>query len=261
MKKNYLALSLLAAATLMVTACGGDDNKGAVATAQAATTNSADTISDKSSFEDKSSYAVGASVGTYIAQIESDQQDVLGKFNHDLVVKGFLDALEDKVALDDKVMQETLLALDTKLREGIEQKQKAVAEKTLKEGNDFLAQNAKKEGVKTTGSGLQYKVLAEGKGKTPAISDTVMVRYKGTTIDGEVFDEQKEPIALPLANIIPGWTEGLQLMKEGGKMMLYIPSDLAYGEMGAGDKIKPNSALVFEIELVEVVSPKEEQKK
>ncbi len=124
--KNYLALSLLAAATLMVTACGGDDNKGAVATAQAATTNSAATISEQSSFEDKSSYAVGASVGTYIAQIESDQQDVLGKFNHDLVVKGFLDALEDKVALDDKVMQETLLALDTKLREGIEQKQKEV---------------------------------------------------------------------------------------------------------------------------------------
>ena len=88
-----------------------------------------------------------------------------------------------------------------------------------------------------------------------------MVRYKGTTIDGEVFDEQKEPIALPLANIIPGWTEGLQLMKEGGKMMLYIPSDLAYGEIGAGDKIKPNSALVFEIELVEVVSPNKEQKK
>ena len=162
MKKNHLALSLLAAATLMVTACGGDD-KGAVATAQAATTNSAVAISDQSSFEDKSSYAVGASVGTYIAQIESDQQDVLGKFNHDLVVKGFLDALENNVALDDKVMQETLLALDTKLREGIEMKQKAVAEKTLKEGTDFLAENAKKDGVKTTNSGLQYKVLAEGK--------------------------------------------------------------------------------------------------
>ena len=86
-------------------------------------------------------------------------------------------------------------------------------------------------------------------------SDTVRVKYKGTTIDGQVFDEQTDPIAFPLANIIPGWTEGLQLMKEGGKAKLYIPADLAYGELGAGELIKPNSVLVFDIELVEVLPP------
>lgn len=257
MKKNYLVLSLLAAATLMVTSCGGDDKKSVVSNANASEL----TISEKSTFEEKSSYAVGASVGTYISTIEKEQKEVLGDFNRDLVIQGFKDALNGKIALEDKEMQDTLITLDTKLREGIEKKQKDAALQTLKEGEEFLKDNAKKEGVKTTESGLQYKVLVEGKGKTPAIADTVLVRYKGTNINGEVFDEQKEPIALPLANIIPGWTEGLQLMKEGGKMMLYIPSDLAYAEMGAGDKIKPNAALVFEIELVQVVSPKQEEKK
>lgn len=261
MKKNYLALSLLAAATLMVTACGGDDKKAAAPAAAATAPASAAVISKDSSFEDKASYAVGASVGTYISTIENDQAAVLGKFDHDLVVKGFMDALAQKIALDDKDMSDTLLALDNKLREGVAKQQQEMAEANLKAGQEFLAKNAKQEGIKTTESGLQYKILAEGKGKTPTVSDTVLVRYKGTTIDGEVFDEQKDPISLPLANIIPGWTEGLQLMKEGTKAMLYIPSDLAYAEMGAGDKIKPNSALIFEIELVQVVSPAKEEKK
>lgn len=253
MKKNYLALSLLAAATLMVTACGGDDKKAAVAaTAPAATTTS---ISKDSPFEAKSSYAIGASVGTYIATVEKDQADILGKFDHELVVKGFMEALEGKIALDQKDMTDTLAALDTKLREGMEKKMQAEADNNLAAGKKFLAENAKKDGVKTTASGLQYKILAEGSGKVPTDSDTVSVRYKGTTIDGQVFDEQKDPIDLPLANIIPGWTEGLKLMKEGGKAQLFIPADLAYGEMGAGDIIKPNSTLIFDIELVKVSSP------
>lgn len=257
MKKNYLALSLLASATLMLSACGED--KSAVSTAHAASSNTV-VVNEKSSFEDKASYAVGASVGTYIATLEKDQQNVLGSFNHDLVMQGFKDALNNKTALNDEQMQEVLVSLDNKLRDGLQQKYEAAALENLQKGEEFLKENAKKEGVKTTASGLQYKVLAEGTGKTPDVSSTVMVKYKGTTIDGTVFDEQKEPIALPLANIIPGWTEGLQLMKEGGKVMLYIPSDLAYGEMGAGNKIAPNSTLIFEIELVSVEPAKGESK-
>lgn len=235
----------------MITACGGDKEANAAAASMDAAAKA--TITDKSSFEDKVSYSVGASVGTYIATISREQGEFIGDLDKALVLKGFMDALESKTVLDDKEISETLVALDNKVREGLEKKQKEAADKNLQEGKAFLEANAKKEGVKVTASGLQYKVVAEGKGKTPTAADTVKVIYKGTTIDGKVFDEQKDPIAFPLGGIIPGWTEGLQLMKEGGKIELYIPSELAYGEMGAGELIKPNSALIFEIELVEVL--------
>lgn len=248
MKKNILAVSLLAAATFAVTACGGDDK---AQNSSAAVSNVS--VTEKSSFEDKVSYSVGASVGTYISTIQREQSEFVGDLNTDIVIQGFVDALNQKTSLSDKEISEVLVALDTKVREGVEKKQQADAGKTLEEGKAFLAENAKKEGVKTTKSGLQYKVLKEGKGKTPTPADTVRVTYKGTLIDGKVFDEQDEPISFPLSSIIPGWIEGLQLMKEGGSMELYIPAELAYGEMGAGDLIKPNSALVFRIDLVEVV--------
>jgi FKBP-type peptidyl-prolyl cis-trans isomerase FkpA len=125
----------------------------------------------------------------------------------------------------------------------------------LQKGEQFLAENAKKEGVKTTSSGLQYKHVKEGEGKSPKASDTVRVHYRGTTIDGKEFDssyKRGEPIEFPLNGVIRGWTEGLQLMKEGGKAMLFIPSALAYGERGAGGAIGPNETLIFEVELLKV---------
>ena len=122
----------------------------------------------------------------------------------------------------------------------------------------ILEENAKKEGVVTTASGLQYQVITEGKGEAPKSGDTISVKYKGTTTDGKVFDEQKEPVDFPLANMIPGWVEGLQLMKPGAHYEFYIPADLAYGEAGAGDVIKPNSVLVFDVELVEVKHPEKD---
>lgn len=124
-----------------------------------------------------------------------------------------------------------------------------------KKGEQFLADNAKKEGVKTTASGLQYQVIKSGTGKTPGKKDTVKVHYHGTLVDGTVFDssvDRGEPISFPVDGVIPGWTEALQLMKEGDKWKIFIPSNLAYGERGAGDKIGPNSALVFEVELLSV---------
>lgn len=123
------------------------------------------------------------------------------------------------------------------------------------EGAAFLAENGKKEGVITTKSGLQYKVLTEGEGAAPSATDNVTVNYKGTTIDGNEFDSSYKrgtPATFPLNRVIPGWTEGLQLMKEGAKYQFYIPSDLAYGSRGAGRDIGPNSTLIFDVELIKV---------
>jgi FKBP-type peptidyl-prolyl cis-trans isomerase FkpA len=120
-------------------------------------------------------------------------------------------------------------------------------------GEAFLAENAKKPGITTTASGLQYQVITEGTGATPGATDNVTVHYKGTTLDGKEFDSSYKhggPASFPLNGVIAGWTEGLQLMKEGGKNRLFIPSNLAYGERGAGRDIGPNSALIFEVELI-----------
>ncbi len=131
-----------------------------------------------------------------------------------------------------------------------------MAESDLEKGEAFLKENATKEGVKATASGLQYKVLKEGEGKSPKATDTVVVNYKGTLIDGKEFDssyKRGEPATFPLNRVIPGWTEGVQLMKEGGKCQFTIPSKLAYGERGTpGGPIPPNATLVFEIELISV---------
>jgi FKBP-type peptidyl-prolyl cis-trans isomerase len=131
-----------------------------------------------------------------------------------------------------------------------------MAETELEKGEAFLKENAKKEGVKTTASGLQYKVLKEGDGKSPKATDTVQVNYRGTLIDGKEFDssyKRGEPAEFPLNRVIPGWTEGVQLMKEGAKYQFTIPSKLAYGERGTpGGPIPGNATLVFEIELLKV---------
>ena len=119
----------------------------------------------------------------------------------------------------------------------------------------FLAENAKKDGITTTASGLQYQVITEGSGAAPKASDTVTVHYEGTTIDGKVFDSSYKrgaPASFPLNRVIPGWTEGLQLMKVGGKSRLFIPSNLAYGERQAGADIGPNSTLIFDVELIKI---------
>jgi FKBP-type peptidyl-prolyl cis-trans isomerase FkpA len=125
----------------------------------------------------------------------------------------------------------------------------------LAKGEKFLADNAKKEGVTTTASGLQYKVITPGTGKSPKATDTVLVHYRGTLISGVEFDSsyaRREPIEFPLNGVIRGWTEGVQLMQEGAKYEFYIPSKLAYGSRGAGRDIGPNEALIFEVELLKV---------
>ena len=128
-----------------------------------------------------------------------------------------------------------------------------MAQTALEKGQQFLQENAKKEGVKTTPSGLQYIVVTEGTGKNPKATDTVQVNYKGTFLDGKVFDSSSSPIEFPLNRVIPGWTEGVQLMKEGAKYKFFVPSNLAYGKTGTpGGPIGPDETLIFDVELLKV---------
>ena len=136
-----------------------------------------------------------------------------------------------------------------------EAKAKAAAEKNSKDGEAFLAENKKKDGVKSTASGLQYKVIKAGDGVMPKGTDTVSVNYKGTLIDGTEFDssyKRGEAATFPVSGVIKGWTEALQLMKVGSKWQLFIPSNIAYGERGAGGEIGPNATLIFEVELLSI---------
>ena len=127
-----------------------------------------------------------------------------------------------------------------------------MAQTALEKGATFLRENATKPDVKTTASGLQYKVLQEGTGKSPKATDTVQVNYRGTLLDGKEFDKSATPIEFPLNRVIAGWTEGVQLMKEGAKYEFYIPSTLAYGRRGAGGAIGPDETLIFQVELLKV---------
>jgi FKBP-type peptidyl-prolyl cis-trans isomerase FklB len=152
-------------------------------------------------------------------------------------------------------MKEVMMQFRQQLMQKVHAQAKVDGEKNAKSGETFLAENAKKEGVKTTASGLQYKVVKSGTGKTPKADSKVKVHYHGTLANGEVFDssvERGEPVTFAVNQVIAGWTEALQLMKEGDKWQLVIPSKLAYGERGAGGKIGPNAVLIFDVELLEI---------
>jgi FKBP-type peptidyl-prolyl cis-trans isomerase FklB len=191
--------------------------------------------------KDKQSYAIGHDMGNNLKKngIEIDP---------DLIVKGLKDALSGGKPL--LTEQESKDAIATMQKEWA----KNFSEKNKKEGEAFLAENKKKSGIKALPSGLQYKVITEGKGKSPKATETVTVHYRGTLIDGTEFDssyKRGQPATFPVGGVIKGWTEALQLMKEGAKWQLVIPSDLAYGESGR-QGIPPNAVLVFEVELVSI---------
>ena len=152
--------------------------------------------------------------------------------------------------------KQTVQEFFTKMQEEMEAEAAKAGEANKQIGEAFLSENAKREGIKVTESGLQYEVLTEGNGATPAASDKVEVHYTGKLIDGTVFDSSVErgvPAMFGVTQVIPGWVEALQLMKEGDKWRLYIPSDLAYGSQGAGGIIGPNSTLIFDVELLRVI--------
>ena len=172
------------------------------------------------------------------------------------LVRGVKDALSGaKPLMTEQERKETIVALQNELQAKQQELTKAIAEKNKKEGEDFLAENKKKQGVITMPSGLQYKILADGKGKSPKATDAVSVNYRGMLVDGTEFDssyKRGQPETFVVNRIIPGWTEALQLMKPGSKWQLFIPPDLAYGERGTGGPIGPNAVLIFEVELISI---------
>jgi FKBP-type peptidyl-prolyl cis-trans isomerase FklB len=179
------------------------------------------------------------------------------QLNLNWLVKGVQDGMNKaaKPLLTDEEYRATMTAFQKQLQDKQLADAAASGEKNKADGAAFLAANAKKEGVVTTKSGLQYQVLKRGTGPSPKATDTVKVHYHGTLLDGTVFDssvQRDEPAEFPVNRVIPGWTEALQLMKVGDKFRLFIPANLAYGERGAGGDIGPNATLVFDVELLEI---------
>jgi FKBP-type peptidyl-prolyl cis-trans isomerase len=174
----------------------------------------------------------------------------------DILGRAFKDAYTGgKSLMTEQEMKDVIIAVQRDMAAKQQEKRKQLAEKNKREGDAFLAENRKKEGVKVLPSGLQYKVLAEGTGKPPKASDKVTVNYRGTLIDGTEFDSSYKhgsPATFALNQVIKGWTEGLQLIKPAGKIQLFVPPDLGYGERGMGQQIGPNATLVFEVELIAV---------
>jgi FKBP-type peptidyl-prolyl cis-trans isomerase FklB len=194
--------------------------------------------------KDKVSYSIGLNVGS---NFKKQGQEL----NPDALLAGLKDAMSGKQpAISEKEMQETMEAWSKQM----EDKQKAAGEKNAADGVKFLAENKSKSGVKTTASGLQYKLLKEGTGPQAKATDVVTVNYRGTLIDGTEFDssyKRGKPATFPVNGVIKGWTEALQMMKVGSKYQLFIPASLAYGERAASAEIAPNSTLIFEVELLE----------
>lgn len=211
---------------------------------------------DLAGFEAKSAYAIGLSMGRYIGSTLEKQQELGVDLDNDTILKGVRDGFTDNGDMSDEEVQEALTAYDAHINELIETQAKEQASKSQADGKKFLADNAKRDGVKVTDSGLQYEVLTEGKGDKPKAEDVVTVHYVGTLTDGTVFDssvERGEPTSFPLNQVIPGWTEGVQLMPVGAKYKFVIPSELGYGEAGAST-IPGNAVLVFEVELLDIES-------
>jgi len=197
--------------------------------------------------KDKVSYSIGVNIG-----MNMSKQKV--PVSPEALSAGIRDGLANKPRMTETEMRDTMMAFEKDMTE----KQKAAGEKNAQEGVKFLEENKKKEGVKTTASGLQYKSIKEGSGAQPKATDTVTVNYRGTLTDGSEFDssyKRNEPATFPLNGVIKGWTEGLQLMKKGSKYQFFIPANLAYGERSPGAGIPPNSTLIFEVELLDVKSP------
>jgi FKBP-type peptidyl-prolyl cis-trans isomerase FklB len=208
--------------------------------------------------KEKVSYSIGLNIGRNIGNdLKKQSVDI----DPNILVKGIQDALSGaNPLLSKEEIQETMVAFQKEMMAKLEE----MAKKNKADGEAFLAENKKKEGVKTLPSGLQYKVIEAGTGKKPKADDIVTANYRGTLIDGTEFDssyKRGQPATFPVSGgMIPGWTEALQLMEEGAKWQLFIPSNLAYGERGTSGIIGPSAALIFEIELVSIKEKAQESK-
>jgi FKBP-type peptidyl-prolyl cis-trans isomerase FklB len=201
---------------------------------------------------EKVSYSIGLDIGSTFKKQYMD-------IDTDVLMRGLKDGLSGaKPAMTEEEIRTTMSAYSKSMMEKQAERTKQAGAANLEKGQKFLEENKSKEGVKTTASGLQYKVIKEGNGASPKETDTVVTNYRGTTIDGKEFDssyKRNEPATFPVNRVIKGWTEALQMMKPGSKYQLFIPSTLAYGERGAGQDIGPNETLLFDVELLEVKPP------
>jgi FKBP-type peptidyl-prolyl cis-trans isomerase FkpA/FKBP-type peptidyl-prolyl cis-trans isomerase FklB len=236
MQTSHKILALILAAALAAACSKSEDGVTADA-------------SDLQTDAQKFGYAIGVDIGKSLTPVKDD-------VDIDSLVKGLEETVAGKTPrMTDETREKVKAEISQKLQKKQMEERLAKAGVAKEAGAKFLEDNGKREGVKTTASGLQYEVITEGTGATPKKEDKVTVHYKGTLIDGTEFDSsiaRGQPVTFPLGNVIPGWTEGLQLMKTGGKAKLYIPAALGYGERGAGAKIGPNETLVFEVELIKI---------
>lgn len=237
--KSIYKLSLVALAIIGLSACNQEE-KAAKSTNVELTTEA-----------QKEAYSVGASIGRYMSGHIKEQEELGLPVDRTLIVTGFTNGLNDQLSLTEEEMQTILQGLDKKLNDKRQEQATAISAKNIEDGKKFLEENKVKPGVVTTESGLQYEVLTPGTGEKPAAEDTVEVDYVGTLLDGTEFDssyKRGEAAKFPLNRVIPGWTEGVQLMPVGAKYKFVIPSELAYGVRDTGT-IPPNSTLIFEVEL------------
>ena len=261
MNKTFKFSALAIAAALALTACDKKDaNKPAAASAPASASaaSGASAATDTSSIgtpTQQASYAMGMDIGSSLKQMKDQGSEI--------DMKVFIEAMQASYEGKESKMtevqaQEVMMKFLKEQQTKAAEKLQADAKANLEKGEAFLKENATKEGVKTSASGLQYKIIKEGEGKKPTKDDIVTVEYEGRLIDGTVFDSSENnggPVSFPVSQVIPGWTEGIQLLKEGGEATFYIPAKLAYREVGAGDKIGPNATLVFDVKLVKVGAP------
>lgn len=260
--KSVLKISLLAATVAFAVGCQKEEAKKETATA-AAPVAAAETAPAQvapaapvvlNTEDEKAAYSIGASLAQYLKG-NLDQQSQMGlTLNNELVLQGVQDVFAGKNQLTDEQMQSALQGLDKRVNEIMQKQASEKSAASVKAGEELRANFAKEEGVKTTESGLMYKVEKEGTGVKPAATDTVKVHYKGTLPDGTKFDssyDRNEPATFPLNRVIPGWTEGVQLMPVGSKFKFVIPPELAYGDQDM-PTIPANSTLTFEVELLAV---------
>lgn len=252
--KNIFKVSLLAAAVAFTVGC--EDKQEPVAPAQ-------EKVAEEAAFESdayKAAYAIGASFSTQIkAGVAKQSEFGLETLDTEAIIAGVTDTLRGNSKLTDEEVVATVAAYGEQVQAAAEKKMKAEAAKTAEQAKLFLAENAKAEGVTVTDSGLQYSVITAAEGPKPKAEDTVTVHYVGTLLDGTEFDSsisRGEPAKFPLNRVIPGWTEGVQLMSVGEKYKFVIPAELAYGEQGAGS-IPPGATLIFEVELLDIEAAKE----
>ncbi|MBX2809971.1 MAG: FKBP-type peptidyl-prolyl cis-trans isomerase [Cellvibrionaceae bacterium] len=257
---NIKPLMLALSASILLVACGADESSDEQADESSAVETTDNNMLE--TIDQRLSYMVGTNIARQF------QRDGIS-FDFTALKAGAEDIINEAPSkLSDEQIQQTISAMQAKVQERQQEQlaeqqkaQAALAEKNKIEGAAYLAENAKKDGVVTTESGLQYRELVSGDGKQAKAEDTVSVHYRGTLTNGTEFDSsysRNEPATFPVQGVIPGWVEALQLMQVGDKWELVIPSDLAYGSGGTGNSIGPNAVLVFEVELLDVVEPETE---